>query len=471
MKRQVQALAGRWLLVAAGVAAVWMTTEDRLPGPPIRHPGRMAAWWQSQGAIVAVFSTGRCALLLAGCYWLALLTLAMAGAAGGPGLRALHQLSRCRLPGARLAVTWTAGLSAAGSIVLTAGVAGAATAAPAVAAPVVPPPQLVNLSPAGGGAGSPSSTASPTDPPGGAAAGGGAGSPSSTASPTDPVAGAGAGGTGTAGQGQASAGNNQPPILRYVGPSGTETPHEAPPSPAVGSSPEATAEPATSPNTPAEAAGAAPSRPNPASAASAQPPTVATPPATRPTHPVQPAPFPPSRKRAPAARPTALPPRTRQPSSAAPSRPNPASANSAPASPEPANSAPAGPAPTTPTPAGPANPGPANPSPRSARIDRPPPRHRAAAILRHVPTDDRPRPQPAPQWTVRPGDDFWSISESTLSAWWGRPPTDREIGPYWLAVIAANQDRLPDPGNPNLLFPGDVIVLPNPPQPALHDTL
>ena len=48
----------------------------------------------------------------------------------------------------------------------------------------------------------------------------------------------------------------------------------------------------------------------------------------------------------------------------------------------------------------------------------------------------------------------------------GAPPADREIGPYWLAVIAANQDRLPDPGNPNLLFPGDVIVLPHPPQPV-----
>ena len=229
------------------------------------------------------------------------------------------------------------------------------------------------------------------------------------------------------------------PILRYVGPSGTETltrprprqpwvPVPKPPPnrpPARTRPPRRPAPPHPAPTLRAphppsphrgDPAGNPPHSPGPAGAVPTQPQAgpgrEADGPAT---------PHPPTQQRRP------IPPQ-------------PASANSAPASPEPANSAPAGPAPTTPTPAGPANPGPANPSPRSARIDRPPPRHRAAAILRHVPTDDRPRPQPAPQWTVRPGDDFWSISESTLPPV-GAPP-DR---PGDRPVLARRHCRQPGP--------------------------
>ncbi len=395
MKRQAGALGSQWLVVAAGVTAVWVATRNRLPGPSIRHPGQMGAWWRSEGPIVAVFSTARGVLLLAGCYWLALLTLAILGAAGGPGRRALRQLSRCRLPGARLAVSWTAGLSAAGSVLLTGGAAGA-VAAPAMQPPQ--PPELVNLTPAGTGA-----------------------------------------------AGQAAAGRDQPPVLRYLGPSDAERPGHGAPSQAVGSSPEAGAEPDTSTTTPARPAGGAPSPPPATSATTGPPPTTATPPATRPAHPIQPKSPPLTPNRAPAARPTPLP----------------SPAYAPPANPSPANPSPAIPPPANPSPA---NPPPANPGPPPDTIDRRPPRYHPNTRLRPVPTDDRPRPQPLAQWTVKPGDDFWSISERTLSAAWGRLPTDREIGPYWLAVIAANQDSLPDPGNPNLLFPGEVVVLPSPPQ-------
>lgn len=61
-------------------------------------------------------------------------------------------------------------------------------------------------------------------------------------------------------------------------------------------------------------------------------------------------------------------------------------------------------------------------------------------------------------WTVQPGDHLWSISEEVLADAWGRPPTDAETDLYWRSVLAAN--ALPDP---DLLFPGQVVVLPEPP--------
>jgi hypothetical protein len=63
-------------------------------------------------------------------------------------------------------------------------------------------------------------------------------------------------------------------------------------------------------------------------------------------------------------------------------------------------------------------------------------------------------------WIVRPGDNLWFIAERTLAAAWGRAPTDRQVGRYWVSVIAANRSQLPDPSDPSLLFPGDLILLP-----------
>jgi hypothetical protein len=36
------------------------------------------------------------------------------------------------------------------------------------------------------------------------------------------------------------------------------------------------------------------------------------------------------------------------------------------------------------------------------------------------------------------------------------------VARYWLRLIEANRSHLPDPADPNLLFPGDVLVLPPP---------
>jgi len=67
-------------------------------------------------------------------------------------------------------------------------------------------------------------------------------------------------------------------------------------------------------------------------------------------------------------------------------------------------------------------------------------------------------------WTVVSGDHFWHIAEATLTAEWGRAPSDAEVVPYWRAVVDANRPKLVDPGNPDLIYPGQVFDLP--PAPA-----
>jgi nucleoid-associated protein YgaU len=59
---------------------------------------------------------------------------------------------------------------------------------------------------------------------------------------------------------------------------------------------------------------------------------------------------------------------------------------------------------------------------------------------------------PAPAtWTVQPGDHLWNIAERTAPA---------DVATYWRRLVELNRPRLADPDNPDLLFPGDVVVLP-----------
>jgi hypothetical protein len=64
------------------------------------------------------------------------------------------------------------------------------------------------------------------------------------------------------------------------------------------------------------------------------------------------------------------------------------------------------------------------------------------------------------QWTVRPGDDLWSITESVLADRLGRQPDDREVSELWVRVIDVNRSTLADPGNPSLIFAGEVVAVP-----------
>lgn len=97
-----------------------------------------------------------------------------------------------------------------------------------------------------------------------------------------------------------------------------------------------------------------------------------------------------------------------------------------------------------------------------------------AAAMKRLPATDAPRasrspparatrelPDAPPSWTVEPGDSFWSIAAETL-AQAGEAPTDRRVLGYWRRVVEANRGRLLDAGNPDLLVPGQELVLPDP---------
>ena len=64
---------------------------------------------------------------------------------------------------------------------------------------------------------------------------------------------------------------------------------------------------------------------------------------------------------------------------------------------------------------------------------------------------------------VEKGDHFWAIADDVLTEAWGRAPTNAELTPYWAEVVAANEDRLLPPEDPNLIYPEQRFVLPAPP--------
>ena len=66
------------------------------------------------------------------------------------------------------------------------------------------------------------------------------------------------------------------------------------------------------------------------------------------------------------------------------------------------------------------------------------------------------------RWTVKPGECFWSIAESVLTERAGAAPTDAEVVPYWRRLIDANRHELAQRENPDLVFPGQVFVVPAP---------
>jgi nucleoid-associated protein YgaU len=62
--------------------------------------------------------------------------------------------------------------------------------------------------------------------------------------------------------------------------------------------------------------------------------------------------------------------------------------------------------------------------------------------------------------TVVSGESLWSIASAQLHAALGRPPGVTVLTQYWWQVVEINRPHLPDPANPDLLFPGDVVQLP-----------
>jgi hypothetical protein len=72
---------------------------------------------------------------------------------------------------------------------------------------------------------------------------------------------------------------------------------------------------------------------------------------------------------------------------------------------------------------------------------------------------------PRVTWTLAPGEHLWAVAEAHIADTWGRLPTDAEVTPYWVALVEGNRDRLADPANPDLVFPGQVVDLPAVPPP------
>jgi hypothetical protein len=66
--------------------------------------------------------------------------------------------------------------------------------------------------------------------------------------------------------------------------------------------------------------------------------------------------------------------------------------------------------------------------------------------------------------TVGRGEHLWSIAARQVATATGKPPADlapADIAAYWLRVVEVNRPRLRS-GNPNLVFPGEVVELPPP---------
>ena len=101
--------------------------------------------------------------------------------------------------------------------------------------------------------------------------------------------------------------------------------------------------------------------------------------------------------------------------------------------------------------------------------DQPPPVMQIVAspdsnppVMRLVPPETRAAPAAptaATTHTVASGDTFWSIAEDVVRTD-ERGVSDHELVSYWHALIDLNRDRLRVPGEPDLIFPGQVFELP-----------
>lgn len=63
--------------------------------------------------------------------------------------------------------------------------------------------------------------------------------------------------------------------------------------------------------------------------------------------------------------------------------------------------------------------------------------------------------------TVRSGDNLWAISRRHLGGLLGRRPVNADVARYWRKVVAHNGPALIS-GNPDLIYPGELIELPPP---------
>ena len=77
-------------------------------------------------------------------------------------------------------------------------------------------------------------------------------------------------------------------------------------------------------------------------------------------------------------------------------------------------------------------------------------------------TDPVESPGAAPlEHVIRPGEHLWSIAEQHLAGAGieAGTPSDQTVARYWARLVAANRDHLRS-GNPSLVFPGEIVILP-----------
>ncbi len=82
-----------------------------------------------------------------------------------------------------------------------------------------------------------------------------------------------------------------------------------------------------------------------------------------------------------------------------------------------------------------------------------------SVVATPVPTTPSTNSTAIDRHTVERGDNLWTISASRLTHELGSDPTNRQIADYWRLVVDANRGTLRS-GDPNLIFPGEVISLP-----------
>jgi outer membrane biosynthesis protein TonB len=126
------------------------------------------------------------------------------------------------------------------------------------------------------------------------------------------------------------------------------------------------------------------------------------------------------------------------------------------------------PAPTS-TPPRRARPAPPTSAPPPVRTIPAPSPVRPAPPLRALHPSERPPSQSPPPsasptvrtHVVRPGDNLWTIARGELQRGGAADPGDAVTARYLRQVIASNRASLRS-GNPSLIFPGEVVALPEP---------
>lgn len=110
----------------------------------------------------------------------------------------------------------------------------------------------------------------------------------------------------------------------------------------------------------------------------------------------------------------------------------------------------------TPSPTPAAGPGPTPEAPRAAPTAPP------ATVATAVPSAPVHASDAVAEVVVRPGESFWLLAERHEAHRLGRQPTEAEVGACWQELVALNRHRLAVPGDPDLLFPGQRLILPCP---------